>query len=64
MQIMSCRRICCCLRSSGSGVIYDPQGFILTNAHVVAGAAAEHAPLVATMQDGRIFRARVISMDK
>ena len=43
----------------GSGVIYDQQGHILTNNHVVDGAEQ----LVATLPDGRSFPAEVVGAD-
>ena len=61
--------------SSGSGVILDPDGTILTNAHIVAEASAERlggmagtsarTPVVhVALQDGRVFEGQVISSDR
>jgi putative serine protease PepD len=43
----------------GSGVIYDPSGLILTNAHVVQGAQSITIGLV----DGRHFSGKVVGAD-
>src|SRR6202165_4396804 len=43
----------------GSGVIYDPSGLILTNAHVVAGAQS----ITIGMVDGRHFAGKVVGAD-
>jgi S1-C subfamily serine protease len=43
----------------GSGVIYDAQGHILTNNHVVAGAEK----LVVSLPDGRSFPAKLVGRD-
>jgi serine protease Do len=43
----------------GSGVIYDQQGHILTNNHVVAGAR----DMAVALPDGRTFDARTIGTD-
>lgn len=43
----------------GSGVIYDPEGLILTNEHVVAGADQ----LTVGLPDGRRFSATVVGSD-
>jgi S1-C subfamily serine protease len=43
----------------GSGVIYDPQGYILTNNHVVESAST----LQVTLPDGRSFRGTLIGAD-
>jgi len=44
---------------SGSGVVFTPDGYLLTNSHVVAGATQ----LSASLTDGRDFRATVIGDD-
>ncbi len=46
-------------RGSASGVIFTPDGYILTNNHVVAGAAT----LSVTMHDGKQFQAKLIGRD-
>jgi serine protease Do len=43
----------------GSGIIYDDQGHILTNNHVVEGATK----LVVSLADGRAFDAKLIGRD-
>lgn len=43
----------------GSGVIYDSQGHVLTNQHVVAGASK----IMVTLADGRIYGADVTGTD-
>ncbi len=43
----------------GSGVIVDPQGFILTNNHVIEGADE----IETVLNDGRRFEARLIGRD-
>ncbi len=47
------------VESMGSGVIYDPQGYIITNAHVVAGAAR----IKVVLPDHREFDADIVGMD-
>src|SRR5262252_2041354 len=44
---------------SGSGFVFTPDGFVLTNSHVIAGAAS----LVATLPAGQRFDAAVVGDD-
>ncbi|HET9084646.1 MAG TPA: trypsin-like peptidase domain-containing protein [Candidatus Limnocylindrales bacterium] len=46
--------------ATGSGVIFDPNGLILTNHHVVAG---DPQKLTVHLNDGRTFDARVYGID-
>jgi len=49
---------------SGSGVILDTEGYVLTNTHVVTldGASADGA-IEVTTADGRIFTAKIVGLD-
>jgi serine protease Do len=46
-------------RGTGSGVVLDARGDIITNRHVVSGATA----LNVTFSDGRVFPAKTLGMD-
>jgi S1-C subfamily serine protease len=46
--------------AAGSGFVYDKQGHIVTNAHVVDGANS----IVLTFSDGTMLRAKLVGMDR
>jgi putative serine protease PepD len=46
--------------ATGSGWVFDKQGHIITNNHVVAQAADDDGPIEVIDQDGRHFKATVI----
>jgi S1-C subfamily serine protease len=48
-----------CGRGGGSGVVFTPDGFVLTNSHVIASAAA----LTVTLPDGRSVDGAMIGAD-
>ena len=47
----------------GSGVIYNAQGDIVTNYHVVSGATGADATIQVTISDGRLYNATVVGTD-
>jgi putative serine protease PepD len=47
--------------AEGSGVIYDDQGHIVTNNHVVSGA--ENGTVQVTLSDGRLYEATIVGTD-
>ncbi|WP_432486623.1 S1C family serine protease [Kineococcus sp. SYSU DK018] len=46
----------------GSGIVYDAQGHVVTNNHVVSGAGS-NAQIVVTLSDGRQYQATVVGTD-
>ena len=46
--------------ATGSGFVLDRQGHIITNNHVVAGAAADDGPIEIVDQDGNRYKATVV----
>ncbi|WP_344246339.1 trypsin-like peptidase domain-containing protein [Isoptericola hypogeus] len=47
--------------AEGSGVIYDDQGHVLTNNHVVSGA--ENDTVQVSLADGRLYEATIVGTD-
>ena len=57
-------------RSSGSGVLVDPTGYIVTNAHVVRGASVLRVEVPVTVRGtsilpsaGRVFGGQLVGLD-
>jgi putative serine protease PepD len=48
---------------TGSGFVIDSDGFILTNNHVIDGAARTSGTIRVTLNDGAVYRAEVIGRD-
>ncbi len=48
------------IESLGSGFVFDPAGYILTNNHVVDGASA----VIVTFADGSVYNATIAGRDK
>jgi len=48
---------------TGSGFVIDSDGFILTNNHVIDGAARSGGTIRVTLNDGAVYRASVIGRD-
>jgi S1-C subfamily serine protease len=46
-------------RHGGSGVLFDPSGLLLTNAHVVVG----HQAISVTLDDGTVLPAQIVGAD-
>ncbi len=47
----------------GSGSIIDSDGHILTNNHVVAGAAGGNGQITVELADGRLYKAEIVGRD-
>jgi serine protease Do/2-alkenal reductase len=48
------------IESFGSGFVFDPRGFIVTNQHVIDNANA----VTVTFPDGSVFNAKIVGQDK
>jgi serine protease Do len=51
-------------RSTGSGVVIDPEGYIITNAHVVRGAVRVRVFIAGANNSGALADAKVIGVDR
>ena len=51
-------------RGMGAGVIWQPDGLIITNAHVVDGPPHQSPGLTVQLPDGRTLPARVVAVDR
>ncbi len=51
-------------RGMGAGVIWHPDGLIITNAHVVDGPPDQSPGLTVQLPDGRTVAARVVAVDR
>ena len=49
-------------RSTGSGVIVDSSGLILTNAHVIGRSQRSRSPIVVVLPDGRRLNAQLLGV--
>ena len=49
--------------STGTGFVIESNGYILTNNHVIAGAAANNGTIEVTLNSGQTFVAKVIGRD-
>lgn len=50
--------------STGSGVIYDAQGDIVTNYHVISSVVDGSGRIQVTLTDGRIYEAKIVGTDQ
>ena len=48
---------------TGSGVIFDAQGHILTNYHVIASAVTGHATITIELSNGALYKANIVGSD-
>lgn len=48
---------------TGSGVIFDPKGYILTNYHVIAKAKDPRVDITVQMDGGRLYQATLVGYD-
>jgi serine protease Do len=51
------------IQGLGSGVIYRPDGYILTNNHVVNGQTGMASKIIAVLPNGRSYAAKVVGVD-